>query len=59
MMAACMAQVRVRTEAGEYTCTRAANSYKAKFGHLQEQAAVLHEVSYSTAANRTISAAYG
>ena len=42
----CLAvQVCLRTEHGEYACSRAAASYRAKFQHLQEQAAVLHEVS--------------
>lgn len=39
-------QVRLRTENAEYVCSRAAPLYRAKFQHLQEQAAVLHEVRY-------------
>ena len=48
------AQVRLRTENGEYMCSRAAASYRTKFQHLQEQVAVLHEVSSPSSSARQL-----
>ena len=48
--AAIRVQVKLRTEKAQYLCVRAAPSYRAHFQHLQEQAAVLHEVGHCSPA---------